>query len=125
LRPEVTDLLDGARPRAIRLASAHATSKPASKPVIKPQVSGAWRYAREGKSDTELEAFLASTFGRIAVIEGDPDHAILEARLRGATAVAFHPPSHKPTPWPRDANLVLVLYGSPSSWIADLPNLDV
>lgn len=125
LRPEVTDLLDGARPRAIRLAHGPSSSKPASKPIIKPQVSGAWRYAREGKSDIELEAFLAGMFGRIAVIEGDPDRAILEARLRGATAVAFHPPPHKPAPWPRDANLVLVLYGSPSSWIADLPNLEV
>ncbi len=126
LRAEVTDLLDGARPRAIRIATGgHATTKPTSKPVIKPQLAGAWRFPREGKSDTEIEALLAGMFGRIAVIDGDPDCAILEARLRGATAVAFHPPAHKPTPWPRDANLVLVLYGSASSWIADLPNLEV
>jgi len=114
LRPAVTDLLDGAKPRAVRIVG-NAAGKPRS---------GAWRYAREGKSDVELETLLAGAFGRIAVIESDPDRAILEARLRGATAVAFHPPEHKPTPWPRDAGLVLVLYGSPSSWIADLPNLD-
>lgn len=125
LRSAVTDLLDGARPRAIRIASGAATSKPASRPILKPHLSGAWRYPREGKSDVELEALLAAAFGKIAIVEGDPDRAILEARLRGATAVAFHPPPHRPAPWPRDANLVLVLYGSPSSWIADLPNLEV
>jgi len=114
LRSPVTDLLDGAKPRAVRVVG-HAGGKPRS---------GAWRYARAGKSDVELETLLAGAFGRIAMIEGDPDRAILEARLRGATAIAFHPPEHKPTPWPRDAGLVLVLYGSPSSWIADLPNLD-
>jgi hypothetical protein len=117
LRAAVTDILDGAPPRAIRLAG-HASGAPPQ-----PARGGAWRYAREGKSDAELEAFLVSQFGRIAVIEGDPDRAIVEARLRGATAVAFHPPEHRPRPWPRDAGLVLVLYGSPSSWIADLPNL--
>ena len=114
LHPAVTDLLDGAKPHTVRMVGV-AGGKPRA---------GAWRYAREGKSDAELETLLAGMFGRIAVIEGDPDHAILEARLRGATAVAFHPPAHKPTPWPRDAGLVLVLYGSASSWIADLPNLE-
>jgi hypothetical protein len=114
LRSAVTDILDGSKPRAVRLAG-HATGTARG---------GAWRYAREGKSDTEIEALLVAQFGRIAVIEGDPDRAIVEARLRSATAIAFHPPEHKPRPWPRDASLVLVLYGSPSSWIADLPNLE-
>lgn len=115
LHAAVTDLLDGAPPRTVRLLGHHHAGPPRS---------GAWRYAREGKSDVELETLMATMFGRIAIIEGDPDRAILEARLRGATAIAFHPPEHKPTPWPRDAGLVLVLYGSASSWIADLPNLD-
>ncbi len=113
LRSAVTDLLDGVKPRTVRLVG-HGQGKP------RP---GAWRYAREGKSDAELETLLAGVFGRIAVVEGDPDRALLEAHLRGATAVAFHPPDRKPPRWPRDAALVLVLYGSPSSWIADLPNL--
>jgi hypothetical protein len=114
LRSAVTDLLDGASPRAVRIVG-NINAQPRR---------GAWRFAREGKSDAELETLLAATFGRIAVIDGDPDRAILEARLRSATAIAFHPPEHKPRPWPRDAGLVLVLYGSPSSWVADLPNLD-
>jgi hypothetical protein len=114
LRAAVTDLLDGCAPQHVRLVGHHA-AKP------KP---GAWRYAREGKSDAELETLLAGRFGRIAVIEGDADRGLLEAHLRGATAIAFHPPAHRPRPWPRDAALVLVLYGSQSSWIADLPNLD-
>jgi hypothetical protein len=32
-------------------------------------------------------------------------------------------PDEKPLPWPRDASLVLVLYGTASSWIADVPAL--
>lgn len=118
LRAAVTDLLDGAPPRAVRIVShqgQHAIGRPRS---------GAWRFAREGKSDAELEALLAGMYGRIAVIEGSPDRGILEARLHGATAVAFQPPPHRPQPWPRDAGLVLVLYGNASSWIADLPNLE-
>jgi hypothetical protein len=114
LRGAVSDFFDGVAPRAVRLVG-HATNK------TKP---GAWRLAREGKSDAELEALLTGKLGRIAIVEGDPDRAILEARLHGATAIAFHPPDHKPRPWPRDAGLVLVLYGSPTSWIADIPSIE-
>ncbi len=113
LRAAVTDLLDGATPRTIRIIGG-----PAGAPH-----AGAWRVAREGKPDAELEVELAARFGRIAVIDGDGDTALLEARLHGATAVAFHPPDHRPRPWPRDAGLVLVLYGSATSWIADVPSL--
>lgn len=114
LRAAVADLLDGNPPRAVRLT--------AGAPV-KPR-PGAWRLSREGKSDAELEALLASKLGRIAIVEGKPRRALLEARLHGATAIAFHPPERRPHPWPRDAGLVLVLYGSPTSWIADLPTLE-
>ena len=115
LRKAVTDLLDGNPPRAVRLvAGAPGASKPRA---------GAWRFAREGKSDAELETVLAARLGPLAIVHGKPERAILEARLHGATAVAFQPPDHRPHPWPRDAALVLVLYGSPTSWIADLPAL--
>ncbi|MBA3393152.1 MAG: hypothetical protein H0T89_10930, partial [Deltaproteobacteria bacterium] len=100
-------------PRTIRLVGGPAQTPHA----------GAWRLAREGKPDAELEVELAARFGQIAVIDGDGDDALLEARLHGATAVAFHPPDHRPRPWPRDAGLVLVLYGSATSWIADVPSL--
>ena len=115
LRTAVTDLLDGNPPRAVRLVAGSAS---ASKPR-----AGAWRFAREGKSDAELESVLAARLGPIAIVQGKPERALLEARLHGATAVAFQPPDHRPEPWPRDAALVLVLYGSPTSWIADLPAL--
>jgi hypothetical protein len=119
LRRPVTDLLDGAAPREVRLVGAELATSAA--PAAPP--AGAFRAPRDGKSDAELEAELASRLGRIAVLEGDPDRGVLEARLHGATAVAFHPPPHRPRPWPRDAALVLVLYGSPISWVADLPTL--
>jgi hypothetical protein len=115
----VTDLLDGAAPREVRLVGAALATSAA--PAAPP--AGAFRAPRDGKSDAELEAELASRLGRIAVLEGDPDRGVLEARLHGATAVAFQPPPHRPRPWPRDAALVLVLYGSPTSWVADLPTL--
>jgi len=109
----VTDLLDGSPPRAIRLVGDGA-------PALR---EGAFRLARDGKSDAELEAALAAQLGRVAVIESDPDRGLLEARLHGATAIAFLPPPHRPQPWPRGAGLVLILYGSATSWIADLPVL--
>ena len=114
LREAVTDLLDGVPPRSVRLVGTSSSSKPRS---------GAWRFSRETKSDAEIETLLAAKLGRIAVVERDPDRALLEARLHNATAVAFAPPERKPHPWPRDAGLVLVLYGSSSSWLADLPTL--
>lgn len=113
LRRPVTDLLDGAAPRHIRLVGDAA----------KPPPAGAFRAPRDGKSDAAIEAELAARLGRLAVLEGDPDRGLLEARLHDATALAFQPPAHRPRPWPRDASLVLVLYGSPTSWVADLPSL--
>jgi hypothetical protein len=114
LRRPVTDLLDGAAPREVRLIG---DARPAA-------LAGAFRAPRDGKSDAEIEAELAGRLGRIAIVEGDPDRGLLEARLHGATAIAFQPPARRPRPWPRDAALVLVLYGSPTSWVADLPALD-
>jgi hypothetical protein len=120
LRRPVTDLLDGAAPREVRLiggVGATATAAAADAPA------GAFRVSRDGKGDAEIEGELARRLGRIAVLEGDPDRGLLEARLLGAIAVAFQPPPRRPRPWPRDAGLVLVLHGSPTSWIADLPAL--
>jgi hypothetical protein len=126
LRRPVTDLLDGAAPREVRLIGDARPPALATPPAGDRRESpwGAFRAPRDGKSDAEIEAELAGRLGRIAIIEGDPDRGILEARLHGATAVAFQPPAHRPRPWPRDAALILVLYGSPTSWIADLPALD-
>jgi len=118
LRRAVADVLDGAAPRHVRLIG-----DPRPAPRDEAPRPGAFRLARDGKSDAELEAELASRLGRIAVIEGDADRGVLEARLHAAAAVAFQPPAHRPRPWPRDATLVLVLYGSPTSWVADLPAL--
>jgi hypothetical protein len=117
LRRPVTDALDGAAPRDVRLFGEARHAGDAPRP-------GAFRLARDGKSDAELETELGRRLGRIAVVEGDPDRGLLEARLHGATAVLFQPPAHRPRPWPRDAALVLVLYGSPTSWVADLPALE-
>jgi hypothetical protein len=114
LRTAVTDFLDGAPPRTIRLVGAGATMPRA----------GAYRVARDARSDAEIETALAEQLGRIAVVEGPLDAALLEARLRGATAIAYSVPAERPRPWPRDAGLVFVLYGTNTSWIADLPALD-
>ena len=109
----VTDVLDGAPPRAVRVVGDGAASP-------RP---GAWRVARDGRSDAEIEAALAAQLGRIAIAHGPLPAALLEARLRNATAVTLAAPDARPAPWPRDASLVLVLYGSTSSWVADLPAL--
>ena len=115
LRRPVTDLLDGAPPRVVRLLGG---------PPGKPR-AGAFRIGRDGRTDAELEAQLATQLGRIAIIDAIDaiDAGLLEARLHGATAVALAAPPHRPRPWPRDAGLVLVLPGSPSAWLADLPAL--
>ena len=121
LRRPASDLLDGAVPREVRLVEAVDPSSPAA--AGRAAWPGAYRIARDGKSDAEIEAELADRLGRIAVVEGDPDRGLLEACLHGATAVSFQLPAGRPRPWPRDAGLVLVLYGSPTSWVADLPAL--
>jgi len=115
LRRAVTDLLDGAPPSDIRIVGSTPTTPRA----------GAFRVSRDGRADAAIETELATLLGRIAIVEGDLAAGLLEARLRGATAVSFAPPGEKPRPWPRGAGLVLVLYSqrTPSAWVADVPNL--
>ena len=113
LRRAVTELLDGAPHCAIRIVGGAATTPRA----------GAFRVSRDGRTDTAIETELATALGRIAVVEGDLAEGLLEARLHGATAVSFAPPGERPRPWPRGAGLVLVLYGTQSAWVADVPNL--
>jgi hypothetical protein len=113
LATAVTDAIDGAAPREVRLVGAAATT---------PH-EGAFRVARDGRTDATIESELIDKLGRLAIVEGALAPALLEARLHGATAVTFAPPAERPRPWPRGAGLVLVLYGTASAWIADLPNL--
>ncbi|MEP6863892.1 MAG: hypothetical protein ABJE66_24910 [Deltaproteobacteria bacterium] len=113
LATAVTDAIDGAAPREVRLAGAAATTPHA----------GAFRVARDGRTDATIERELIEKLGRLAIVEGALAPALLEARLHGATAVTFAPPAERPRPWPQGAGLVLVLYGTASAWIADLPNL--
>lgn len=112
LRSSVTDLLDGAAPRAIRMVGSAAT-------VTR---SGAARLARDGKPDAVIESELAVQLGRIAVIEGGPALALLEARMHGTTAVALAPPAVRPLPWPRDAGLIVVTDPGAPAWVAALPS---
>lgn len=111
LRASVTDLLDGASPRAIRVVGSAAAA----------QHPGASRLPRDGRSDAAILTDLASRLGRIAVIEGAPALGLLEARLHGATAVALAPPFARPQPWPRDSGLVVVADGGAPAWVAALP----
>jgi|GEM_PF-2055494 len=113
LAQPVTDLLDGARPREVRLVGSGPTTPHA----------GAHRSAREGRTDAEIETELAARFHRIAIVEGALAPALLEARIHGATAVSFVAPTERPRPWPHGAGLVLVLYGTQSAWLADVPAL--
>ncbi len=113
LRGAVADLLDGTPPRWVRIVGGAPTTPRA----------GAWRVARDSRTQAEIEAALVELLGRIAVVEGPLAPALLEARIHGATAVATTVTSERPRPWPRDAGLVLVLYGTQSSWTADVPTL--
>ena len=113
LRTAVTDVLDSAPPRHTRIIGGAPT----------PPRAGAFRMARDSRTDVEIETALVAELGRIAVIEGRCGAGLLEARMRGATAIAYSVPAERPRPWPRDAGLVLVLYGTSSSWVADLPTL--
>jgi hypothetical protein len=113
LRTGVTDLLDGAPPRTVRLIGG-APGRPRA---------GAFRVSRDGRSDNVIEADLIQQLGRLAIVEGSLPAALLEARLHGATAICRTVPDTPPRPWPAGAGLVLVLYGSASSWMADLPDL--
>jgi hypothetical protein len=113
LRTAVVDVLDGVPPRSVRLVGGGSTTPHA----------GAFRISRDSRSDAEVESALAAQLGRIAVASGSLSAALLEARLHGATAIAYSVPTERPRPWPRDAGLVFVLYGTNASWIADLPPL--
>ena len=113
LATAVTDLIDGAAPREIRIVGGAPTTPHA----------GTFRLSREGRTDAEIEAELATRFGRIAIVEGALAAGVLEARLHGATAVTFIAPAERPRPWPDGAGLVLVLYSNASAWIADVPAL--
>jgi hypothetical protein len=111
LRSAVTDLLDGVPPRAIRMVGGAATAGR----------SGAVRFARDGKADADIEAEIVGQLGRIAVIEGSLARGLLEAHLRGATAVVLAPPSARPLPWPHDAGLIIVADPGAPAWVAALP----
>jgi hypothetical protein len=113
LRASVTDLLDHVPPRTIRVVGG-GTSSPHK---------GVARVARDGKPIAALELELATRLGRIAVLQASAAQGLLEARLRNATAVAFTAPSARPSPWPRDASLVVVVEGEPPAWVGDLPEL--
>jgi hypothetical protein len=112
LRGAVTDVLDGAAPRAIRIVGTGEMGPRA----------GVARLAREGKADAAIEQELAGQLGRIGVIEGGAAVAVLEARLHGATAVALVAPATRPVPWPRDAGLIVVADGDAPAWVAGLPS---
>jgi hypothetical protein len=112
LRGAVSDVLDGVGPRAVRLVGDGAAAPRA----------GAFRLERDDRPDAVLETELAEELGRIAVIEGGCALAVLEARLRGATAVAFSPPPARPVPWPRDAALIVIAPARPDvAWVGALP----
>ncbi|MEO8703267.1 MAG: hypothetical protein ABI867_24685 [Kofleriaceae bacterium] len=96
----VTDLLDGHAPRAIRLAG------DGGEPL---------RTVLHHTGDDPTEANLILQYGRIAVIVGGVRRGLLEARLHAATAISFTPPPTRPSPWPRDAGLVIV--GAAPAWL--------
>jgi hypothetical protein len=111
LRGAVTDLLDGATPRTIRVVGDGPTA---------PR-SGAVRMLRDGRSDPAIEAELVAQLGRIAVIEGRAARGLLEACLHGAIAVALAPPPSRPQPWPRDAAMIVIAEAAAPGWVARLP----
>jgi hypothetical protein len=81
------------------------------------------RVARDDQTDAALETVLAARLGQIAVIEGDPSRALLEAQLHNMTAVVFTAPGRRPVPWPRDASLVVVTDPQAPVWVTQLPLL--
>jgi hypothetical protein len=112
LRGAVTDVLDGAAPRAIRIVGTAGMGPRA----------GMARLAREGKTDGVIERELAGLLGCIGVIDGGCAVGVLEARLHGATAVALGAPAMRPAPWPRDAGLIVVADGDAPAWVSGLPS---
>lgn len=112
LRTAVSDLLDGAPPRAIHVVGDGVPTRRA----------GTHQVFRDGKPDGELARELVVRLGRIAIVDGKLPRALLEAHLRGLTAVAMEPPTARPSPWPRDGALVIVVQ-SGGGWCADLPGL--
>jgi hypothetical protein len=118
LHAAVTSVLDGAAPHDVRIVE-----QPRGGAATTPR-AGVFRIAREARTDAAIESELAAQLGRIAVIETSRfAHAVLEARMRGATAVATTVPAELPRPWPLGAGLVLVLYSTATAWVADVPAL--
>ncbi|MBL9014807.1 MAG: hypothetical protein JNL83_11555 [Myxococcales bacterium] len=113
LRASVTDVLDGAAPRAIRVVGGAPT---APRP-------GAARLDRDGRTDEAIETDLAGKLGRLAVVHGATALGLLEAHLHGATAVALAAPRSRPQPWPREAGLIVVADAAAPPWVAALPPL--
>ena len=111
LRAAVTAMLDGSPPRAIRVVGSGTATGP----------RGIVRVARAGRSNEAIETELAVRLGTIAVIDGRVGAGVLEARLHGTTAVALAPPNARPSPWPRDAGLIVVADATAAEWIAALP----
>ncbi|HEX4449994.1 MAG TPA: hypothetical protein VH143_03935 [Kofleriaceae bacterium] len=118
LHAAVTDVLDGAPPRHVRIAGGESEIAPRA---------GVWRINRDRRGDAEIESALVGSLARIAIVAGERDlvPGVLEARLRGATAVSMLPPGEPPRPWPDGAGLVLVIeHGrTASAWVADVPML--
>lgn len=114
LRHAVSNLLDGAPPRAIRLAG------------LTPRGvrHGPFKLVRRGRTDDALEAALIDQLGLIAVIESDFDVGLLEARLHEAVALAHVAPPHRLIPWPRDASAVIVVDDGSPRWVTELPAYD-
>jgi hypothetical protein len=109
----MTDLLDGAAPRAIRVVGT-------ATPVVR---AGEHQLFRDGRADAALEAELARRLGRVAIVDGELARGVLEAHLRGITAVVLEAPHARPARTPRGVALVVVVAGEPSGWAADLPGL--
>jgi hypothetical protein len=112
LRGAVSDVLDGLAPRALRLIGE----------VAAPPRPGVVRLARDARSDAGLTEQLAHQLGAIGVVERDPARAALEAQLHGATAVLLDVCHALPSPWPRDAALIVVCDQDPPAWVAALPS---
>jgi hypothetical protein len=107
-----TDLLDGAAPRAIRIVGTGA-------PIVR---AGLHQLLRDGRDDTAIEVELAARLGRVAAIDGRVATGVIEAHLRGVTALVHVPPRARPV-LPSGGGLVVVVAGETSGWTAELAGL--
>ncbi len=87
LRRAVTEFLDGAPPRAIRIVGDGA-----ARPALGP---GILRVSRDGRTDDEIGAALARHHGRIAIVDGSYPLGVLEARVRGLRALVRSIAEHR------------------------------